>query len=79
MRFTSISVERVARLLAEHPRLLERPVLVKGAKAVAARAVERAADFVGQRAVFRPARPSPSRESSSTSGRSRTRRGPPRR
>jgi arsenate reductase len=42
----SPSVERVARLLAEHPRLLERPVLVKGARTVVARPAERTAEFL---------------------------------
>lgn len=37
-----LSAERVARLLAEHPRLLERPVVVKGSRAVVARPPEKA-------------------------------------
>lgn len=37
-----LSVDRVARLLAEHPRLLERPVVVRGGKAIVARPPEKA-------------------------------------
>ncbi len=42
-----LSAERVARLLAVHPRLLERPVLVGGGRAVVARPPERARELLG--------------------------------
>ncbi len=41
-----LSAERVAKLLTAHPRLLERPVLVKGALAVVARPPERARELL---------------------------------
>ncbi len=38
--------EQVARLLAEHPRLMERPVVVRGRRALIARPPERALELL---------------------------------
>jgi arsenate reductase len=38
--------EEVATLLAEHPRLLQRPVLIRGDRAIIGRPKDRVADFI---------------------------------
>lgn len=40
------TAEQVATLLAEHPRLLQRPVLVRGDRAIIGRPKDRVAEFV---------------------------------
>lgn len=41
------SADKVADLLAEYPRLMQRPILVRGARAIIGRPKERVAEFLG--------------------------------
>lgn len=44
------TAEQVADLLAEHPRLMQRPVLIRGDRAIIGRPKERVTAFLAQRA-----------------------------
>lgn len=42
------TAEQVAAVLAEHPKLMERPVLVRGNKAIVGRPTERVVEWLGE-------------------------------
>ncbi len=46
LRGKELTVEEFARIASEHPKLLERPIVVKGNKAVLARPAEKAAEVL---------------------------------